>query len=407
MRRAPRRSKIASLLLVLAALLACGLVLASAQPLPQALEMFAGDSRVLAAQPRRIAVGNGAVAAVSTLSSGELLIVAEKPGRTIVSIWLRDGGVHRIAVDVVETDLEHLLGNVRDLLRGAGGVSARIAGSRIVLEGTRASGADRRLAAAVATLHPGLVLDFVGQTGWEEMIHVDVKIVELRRSAVRDLGIRWDASIDGPSAGSKPQPFLDLTTAIRSRLALLETRGEARILAEPTLSCRSGGVARFVSGGEVPIPVLDALGGMDVEYKEYGVILDIKPVAEPGGAIYAQIDTEVSRLDASVRVLDVPAFLKRRSSTEVNVREGETIVIAGLVDRSRSDDVQQMPGLGSVPAAGRLFRSKSRRREESELVVLLTPRIVRGAPGPVAPDADPNADALRRLEQHLQELEKP
>jgi pilus assembly protein CpaC len=103
----------------------------------------------------------------------------------------------------------------------------------------------------------------------------------------------------------------------------------------------------------------------------------------------------------------VPAFLKRRSSTEVNVREGETIVIAGLVDRSRSDDVQQMPGLGSVPAAGRLFRSKSRRREESELVVLLTPRIVRGAPGPVAPDADPNADALRRLEQHLQELEKP
>ncbi|MBK7250366.1 MAG: pilus assembly protein N-terminal domain-containing protein [Gammaproteobacteria bacterium] len=415
------------------AIAACGIIDGRAADLPQTLEFFTGDTRVLDVAVERVAVGNGQVISVTALPGDQLLLLAEKPGATTVSLWLRGGGHHRIGVRVSETDLPRVLEDVQDLLRGAPTISARVAGQRIVIEGSGARDADRRRAAAVAGLYPGLVLDFVGTVGWEDMIHMDVKMVELRRSAVRDLGIRWDTSANGPAAGviadvasnslfrvlPLPEPATDsiagalppgriparayfgMTSAIHSRLSLLETRGEAQILAEPTLSCRSGGAARFVSGGEIPIPVVDGLGSTDVEYKEYGVILDVKPVADASGTIYAQIDTEVSQIDPSLRVLNVPAFLKRRSSTEVNLHEGETLVIAGLVDRSRSHDVQQLPGLGALPAIGGLFRSRQKRDQDSELVVLITPRIVRGRPNAGAAGPDPNAAALRRLEERL------
>ncbi|MBK6674998.1 MAG: hypothetical protein IPG49_16675 [Proteobacteria bacterium] len=147
----------------------------------------------------------------------------------------------------------------------------------------------------MAALFPGRVLNFIGQAGWEAMVQMDVRLVEVRRDQMRQLGINWNSTASGPelaiSAGADTAGgavHASLNSTIQSRIDLLQQKGMAFVLAEPTLNCRSGGVARFVSGGEVPIPVTDGLGATDVQYKEYGVILEIKPRADRSGGIYAE-----------------------------------------------------------------------------------------------------------------------
>ncbi len=396
--------------------------------LPQRVDLFVGDSRVIAVRTARIAVGNGKVLAVSPVGPGQLVLIGESPGSTVLQLWLRDGRQHRVIVTVSASDLEATLQAVRELLSGTEGVSARVSGRRIVIEGEAAGARARERAAAIATLYPGLVLDFVGKVGWESMIHFDVRIVEFRRGRLRELGIRWRDDINGPNAGviadfvsnerfratppdsgladstlqglplrlASAATYLGIATTLDSRIRLLEQNGEATIVAEPTLSCRSGGAARFVAGGEIPFPVVSNVGSTDVEYKEYGVILDVRPVADASGAVFARIETELSQVDNSQRVMGVPGFLKRRSATDINLRDGETLVIAGLTSQQRSIEDQGVPGLSRVPVGGRLFGTRGRRSESSELVIFLTPRIVRASPPPEPPLPDPGEAALER-----------
>lgn len=406
---------------------------APAAELPSRLELFVGDSRVLDVEPTRVAIGNGAIVSVTSLAGGELLLLGESAGHTALQLWLRDGRQQRIDIEVAETDMRAVLRVVRELLAGVEGIGARPIGNRIVLDGIAAGARAQERAAAIAALYPGLVVNFVGKVAWESMIHFDVRIVEVRRGALRDVGVRWRDDINGPNAGLiadvvtndlfravppagdpgalqggplprsvwPPKAYLGWAASIDSRLRLLEQRGDAVIVAEPMLSCRSGGSARFVSGGELPIPVIDGLGSADVEFKEYGVILDVKPVAEPDGSIYARIDTQLSQVDDSQRVLGVPGFIKRQSATDVNLREGETLVIAGLVNRSRSSDRQQVPGLGRLPVVGSAFRARARRSADSELAIFITPRIVAAEPA-IAAAPESAAARARRLEREAE-----
>ena len=413
--RSMRKTSRLFVLAWLAAPLATSLATAG---LPVRLDLYVGDSRVLQVNPVRVAVGNGAVVSVTTLPAGELLLLGESAGRTTLQLWLRDGSRHRVVVDVTANDMEATLRVVRELLAGVEGVGARPIGNRIVLDGLATGARAQDRAASIASLYPGVVLNFVGKVAWESMIHFDVRIVEVRSSALRDVGIRWRDDIAGPEGGIvadrvandpdrekvwPPKLHLGWTATLDSRIRLLEQRGDAAIVAEPMLACRSGGSARFVSGGELPIPVFDPQGGADIEYKEYGVILDVKPVAEPDGSIYAHIDTEVSEVDEAQRVLGVPGFLKRRSATEVNLREGETLVIAGLVNRNRSGERRQLPGLGRLPVVGAAFRSRTRRSLNSELAIFITPRIVSAGrvsgPAPETP-----GETSDRLQQRTGEL---
>lgn len=398
--------------------------------LPERLELYVGDTRVLEARSQRVAVGDGDVVDVSSLDGGQLLFLAQAPGTTAVTLWLRDGRRHRLTVTVTPQSLDLVLEQVRRLLEGVPHVAARIAGGRVVVEGDRVAEADRKRVAAVVAAFGGAVVDFVARMPWEQMLHFDVRIVEVRRAAIRELGVRWDTEANGPSLGviadfdtndlyrvapSPPPPglgdvplpkrvwppatYAGIASTLGSRIALLENRGDAVLIAQPTLSCRSGGQARFVAGGEFPIPVTDGLGSTDVEFKEYGVILDVKPVADRSGAISAFVETEVSQIDESVRVLGVPGLLKRKSMTEVNLREGEVVVLAGLVSRTHGRDVAQVPGLGSVPLVGNLFRSRQRREQDTELLILITPRVIRGTEDPASLATDPNAAGVARAKQ--------
>ena len=378
-------------------------------PLPQRLDLFVGETRVLAAAPKRMAVGNGQVLSVTVVDDRQLLLLAEAPGLTVLHLWLRDGREARITVQVAAGNLDATLASVNELLEGADGVAARASGGRIVLEGEGLSAVARERAAAVAALFPGLVINFVDRLGADATVQIDARIVEFRRSTLRDLGVRWRSDINGPNAGvladlivsedyrpASPDPsapavsssreriwpprgYLGLSTTLDSRLRLLEQQGDVAVIAEPSLSCRSGGAARFVAGGEIPITAINSQGSADVEFKEYGVILDVKPVIDGAGGIVARVEVEISQIDESQRVLGVPGFLKRRTVTDIRLLDGETLVLAGLVSRLDARDRSAVPGLGRVPVAGRAFRADLRRRDGTELVIFLTPRVRRGA----------------------------
>jgi pilus assembly protein CpaC len=355
----------------------------SAEGLPDEMRLTVGDTHVLALDVQRVAIGNGQLLSVSRPEPDQLLLLAEAAGSTTLELWLRNGQQRRVRVTVSEINLDEQLQHVQGLLQGSQNIQARISGRHIVLEGLRVSEADKAKAAQVVASFPGVVLDFIGRVGWEAMVRMDVRIVEVRRDKVSDLGLRWESGMSGPNVGlqlgqgvASPGASWAVATQIGSRIDLLARQGMAETLAQPMLSCRSGGTARFVSGGEVPIPVVDGLGNTDVQYKEYGVILEVRPKADAGGGIYAEIEAELSQIDDSVRVQNLPGFIKRRSSTAVNVRDGETIVIAGLLARERGVSKQSIPGLGRLPALGRLFSSQHKLSRQTELLVLITPHLL-------------------------------
>ncbi len=395
-----------TMLLVLASLV-CGATTSSAVE-PDEIELVVGDTHLLQIDLKRAALGNGKIVSLSTPERGQLLILAERPGSTLAQLWLRDGTRKQLRVRVRESDLARRLAEVQRLLDAADGVTARIVGERILLEGSDVSVLAKQRAAGVASLFPGAVLDLVDPLGHAVMIQFDARLVEIRRDHLQSLGIRWSTTAEGPSVSAQigvgpDVASVSLLSVLSSQLDLLQQKGLAYTIAEPMLSCRSGGVARFVSGGEVPLPIVNGVGATDVQFKEYGIILEVRPQAERSGTIAADVDVELSQIDASVRVGDFPGFLKRRSTTAVNMQAGETIVISGLVARESSQDRHAVPGLGSLPVAGKLFSSRRRQSRETELLILLTPRRIAALSVPPGGDTVKQDEPLRRATEILQQ----
>jgi pilus assembly protein CpaC len=252
--------------------------------------------------------------------------------------------------------------------------------------------------------------------------------MEFDKKAMNEIGIKWDTMIDGPSGGLvhdwRSNPFyritsggfagtyptgsdglpmqvpgtasyFGITTSIASKINLMMQTGNAWELATPQLAARSGGVADFLVGGEVPIPINQALGETTVEYKQYGIKLHIEPLVNSQGDIATNLETEISRIDPSVNVQGYPGFITRRASAEVNVHEGQTIVISGLVDATASKTFDKMPGLGQIPVLGALFRSRNFQANRTDLVIFVTPVVV---------DADsPSNRALIEKSDHLRD----
>jgi pilus assembly protein CpaC len=228
-------------------------------------------------------------------------------------------------------------------------------------------------------------------------------MVEFRKSALSKLGINWATDVDGPTFatvgdfatnslfrspmsaidGSKlplnVKPFssyFGIATALTSRINLLASDGDAVVLSEPVLSCINGGTAKFISGGEYPIPVTGTNGGVSVEFKQYGIKMEISPKANSKKQIYTTIKAEVSEIDKSTTVLDVPGILKNETVTIVNVHSGQTIVISGLLKAKRGRGTSKVPLLGDLPLVGGLFSTDDVQNEMSEMVVFLTPEVV-------------------------------
>jgi pilus assembly protein CpaC len=286
-------------------------------------------------------------------------------------------------------------------------------------------------------MYPDQVVNFIGKVGWEKMVNLDIKVLELTSTGAKNLGIRWDSEINGPSAGIfadlahnhlfrfipdsaksglefsdggaflpnkvwPPKGFITLASVINSRINVLVQEGEAQMLAAPNLSTRSGSKAKFMAGGEIPLPTIGALGGTSVDFKQYGIIVEVTPVTDRSGAIYAKVNIEVSSIDRAVVVAGIPGLLKRTSSAEFNSRDGETVVLNGLYAYEDTNDTQKIPGLGSLPLVGGLFRNKSGNKQLREIAIVITPRVVQATPQPLTPP-DLNEQKLYEFDKKMRD----
>jgi pilus assembly protein CpaC len=173
--------------------------------------------------------------------------------------------------------------------------------------------------------------------------------------------------------------LLDKGTSVDVIIQALEKRGVARLLAEPNLVALSGDTASFLAGGEFPFAVQGALGATSVEFKKFGVSLAFTPTVLGDGLINLKIAPEVSQLDPATSVNGVPGLSVRRAETTTELRDGQSFAIAGLLQSSSTKNESQLPWIGEVPILGALLRSAAFQRKETDLVIIVTPRLVRPA----------------------------
>jgi pilus assembly protein CpaC len=243
-----------------------------------------------------------------------------------------------------------------------------------------------------------------------QQVMLEVRFVEASRSASRELGINWQVvqqklaatgtngvalatGIAGTVSGASPFGTIlgsMLGSGIQADVLVraLEERGIVRRLAEPNLVALSGDTASFLAGGEFPIPVSSTLGNVTIEFKKFGVGLAFTPTVLGDGVINLKIEPEVSQIDPTTSVtigsITVPSLIVRRANTTVELRDGQSFAIAGLLQESNTADQKQLPWLADVPVLGALARSAAFQKKETDLVIIVTPRIVRPArPGDV------------------------
>jgi len=395
--------------LVLAQLAMSSTTLAKSILKNQYLTLYKGEVKVLSiGQVDRVAVGNGKLLSTSITKSGQLIILAERAGETIVHIWGKDGWERDLKVKISELNPRSAEKEISSLLRDAPELSVRTVGGRIVIEGDVGPD-DAAKIKVLKKVYPNILL--MGRetkaSFRDKMVHMKVQITEFSSSALEEVGINWNTSFDGPYVGAiqaPKSPYLDPTngvfvppakdtppvnalagtkgfayfgvlTSLSSRINMMQGNGDALILASPTLIARSGGKAEFLAGGQIPLPSTSS-EGTSVTFKDYGISLKIEPVADDEGNITAKVETELSAPDLSNAVNGIPGFLSRKASADLSMKSGETLVISGLMDSTVSKDVSEVKYLAAIPILGALFRNKRLRDTKKELVIFVTPKVI-------------------------------
>ncbi|WP_242352185.1 type II and III secretion system protein family protein [Anaeromyxobacter sp. SG64] len=394
------------------------------------MTLEAGQNRllILSEQIGRIAVANPEVADLKVVTPNQVLLTAKGVGTTDLTLWNRDNQPLVIALQVGR-NLEALRTQVKQLFPGET-VNITSSGDLVVLSGQVTDVRLPERVAEVARLHAEKVANLIQVSGVQQ-VQLQVRFAEVARTGLRELGVNFfHKSDDFKTVGglfsnrTLPGDFLNTAQnpAIPSTgprglagngfppdvpsgtfqnafsvflshmgdfpfsvmLNLLEQNNLAKSLAEPTLVALSGQDARFLAGGELPIPIASSFGQTSVEWKRFGIQLQFTPTVI-GDAIHLSMKTEVSDIDPSLAVTiagtSVPGLTSRQSETSIRLADGQSFAIAGLVaDRIRSQ-IAKFPLLGSIPIVGALFRSQAFQRDESELVVVVTAHLVK----PVAP----------------------
>ena len=385
-------------------------------PRVRKLVMYDGQIKILPIPDvARVAVGNGKIVGVTTLPT-QIVLIGTGTGTTDMVLWTRTGQVIPYHLFLTPYDNQQTYDQIHAVLDPIPGLRIENADGRVVLSGNL-NPEEAHTVAQIAKSFPGTI-DMVraNTVDMKRMVYLDVQVIDFKKTALRNLGIQWQNSMEGPSYGvvgdfvgnntfrlgdvsqgggantlnglvnGQPGPltglpiqvnpfqnYLGIVSSLTSSINLAVQDGTAYILANPQLSTRSGGVASFLAGGEIPIPISSALGQTTVLYKKYGVMLKIRPEADRFGNILTNIDTEVSQLDPTVTIDGYPGFLTRKTSTLVNVHSGQTIVLSGLVHSLGSTTLNKFPWLGDIPILGWLFKSHNFQASRSELVIFVTP----------------------------------
>ncbi len=355
----------------------------------------------------RVAIGDGAIAQVEVIdATDQVLLIGLAPGRTDLRIWSDNQRSQYREVAVVAREHSQQASDVEYLANRIAGVALDNIDGQWVMTGQPSSQRATRRLAQLIKAHPS-VGDFTDppDLAATPTVQLQARFVELRKSAMQQIGLKWNTQSPGIRFSyasdfqtndyfrNNPGDFLptdqlplDIGQANRhlgvglklsAMIDLLDESGKAQVIAEPMLSTMSGSSAEFQAGGEVPIPVRGEQGDTNVTFKDYGILLKVAPEVTHSGFIRTRIEVEVSDIDESVSVLGVPGFSVRNARTQMNGPSGQTLLIAGLIDEKQSEAVSQLPGLGNLPVIGKLFQSRRFQNDETELVVLITPRITR------------------------------
>ncbi|MDD5130719.1 MAG: TonB family protein [Candidatus Omnitrophica bacterium] len=387
------------------------------------IKLYLGQPQTIAvSSPKRVAVGNPAVADVVDISKSSLTINPKTVGNTTLVIWDNFGEQsYRIKVFTEDTSeikrrIDSILSslNVPDVYTKAEDEEARV-----VLLGSVKFAKDKERIALALTPLIGKTVDLISVKEEEAVIEIDVQVLELNRGSQDQLGFTWPGSLNLTEVGSpgiaaagttwgKLFKVADITrAAFTLKLDALIQEGKARILSRPRLTCQSGKEAKLVVGGEVPVlsgtvtpnssssTGVGATSNGSVEYKEYGVIMSIKPRLEESGRIHLNLEVDVSEVGETVSTSYALAYTmtKRTATTELFLDDGQTMALGGLIKKKSTEDLRRMPWLSDVPVLGMFFRQKTTREgwksdtdkiNDTELFIMLTPRLVSQKEKPLA-----------------------
>jgi pilus assembly protein CpaC len=364
-----------------------------------------------------VMVGDPDVADVNPLTDHTLSILGKKIGTTRVQVYAEGKKLIGIFDVEVNYDISRLTNELKRRFAGSH-LQASSVNGRIMLSGEVTDATTLDKAVTIARQFGPEIINSVSVMSPQQVM-LEVRFIEISRNAGRELGVQWNtfgnpninvgngvpasglpitsaAAVGAAGVLSSSTPFGFMIAnlvkgGVSADVAInaLEQKGIARSLAEPNLVALSGDTASFLAGGEYPIPVSGTLGQVTVDYKKYGVGLAFTPTVLGHGLINLRIEPEVSQIDPTHSVfvsagVSVPALIVRRASTTIELRDGQSFMIGGLLQTNNHNLIDQLPWLGSVPVLGTLFSSKSYQQNQTDLAIIVTPHLVRPArPGDV------------------------
>lgn len=373
----------------------------------------------------RLAVGNPDIADVKLLSNNDFLVVGKKAGSTSLIVW-SNGQREEYSVYVSGDDE----GTERAIQKAIGypGVKVQMMNGKVLLRGKVKNQYEHDTAVKIAQFYMGSgggandakdtkgtitdsnVIDLLDMTA-PSQIRLEAQIIEINTSNEKDLGIQyWSPALgDNTSGSSSNSNSSDITggsaglfyagenfknnsrggtlgwfgrriSNVNASLQALITTGKARILSRPSITTMSGQKANILIGGRIPIPTSAGDGEISIDWREYGIRLNIEPVVDAENKITSKVHAEVSTLDYGHGVKEndftIPALASREADAVINVRSGMTMAIGGLLNSEDGKTITKIPLLGDIPIIGQFFRHTTKTRDNRELVILITPTLV-------------------------------
>ena len=348
----------------------------------------------------KVVAADSAIADAQLITNKSIYLIGKSFGTTTVNLFSEAGVPLGLLAVEVGADTADMSSAIRSAVPTSD-VQVSTVNGRVRLSGTVTDDVSMQKVLQIVDQYgsPG-VINTITLIGGQQ-VNLEVRILEAQRDAGRELGIQWGGSVGGvttnigggpsnPAAGAAT--FASFATSVLSGLSgisltatinALEAKSLVRTLAEPNLTTLSGVKASFLAGGQVPIRVSDGAGGATIEYRDFGVRLVFTPIVMEGGRIQIHLTPEVSSIGAVTAAGD-PVFNTRTLDATVELRDGQSFSVAGLLQAETNMTQNQLPWVGDIPILGSLFKSSSYQKKDTELVVIVTPRLVQpGVPGQV------------------------
>lgn len=337
----------------------------------------------------KIVTADPAIADAQPITETSLYLVGKAFGTTTVNLYSDTGKPMGLLAVEVGVDTADIARSIRAAVPNSK-IKVGTVNGRVRLSGTVADQPSmQKVLDVVAQYGSPAIINTVTLVGGQQ-VNLEVRILEAQRDAARELGISWGGSIGGMNfevGGEGPADqaasFSSFITniisgggvSLNATINALEAKRLVRTLAEPNLTTLSGVTASFLAGGEVPLRVADGSGGFTVEYRDFGVKLKFTPIVLEGDRIQIHLTPEVSSVSALSKDGD-PLFNMRTLDATVELRDGQSFSVAGLLQSGSNLSQDQLPWVGDVPILGSLFKSSSFQKHDTELVVIVTPRLV-------------------------------